>query len=92
MFNYILNIYFYKNIFLFIIMNSRIKSTTCTFCEDQCAIEFQKYQELLQYEKTISGCEQKPKYQSRDAVKSAYCRGKISHRDASMMLRNIFYY
>ncbi len=51
MFNYILNIYFYKNIFLFIIMNSRIKSTTCTFCEDQCAIEFQKYQELLQYEK-----------------------------------------
>ena len=59
-------------------MNSRIKSTTCTFCEDQCAIEFQKYQELLQYEKTISGFEQKPKYQSR-------C-------DASMMLRNIFYY
>jgi hypothetical protein len=42
--------------------------------------------------KTISGCEQKPKYQSRDAVKSAYCRGKISHRDASMMLRNIFNY
>lgn len=72
---YIYEIMFnYKNIFLFIIMNSRIKSTTCTFCEDQCAIEFQKYQELLQYEKTISGCEQKPKYQSRDAVKFAYCR------------------
>jgi hypothetical protein len=60
---------------------------TCTFSEKQCASELENYRKLLQQDREMSGMI--PKYQSRDAVRSAYRREELSRHDASMMLRNI---
>jgi hypothetical protein len=60
---------------------------TCTFSEEQCASELENYRKLLQQDREMS-C-MIPKYQSRDAVRSAYRREELSQNDASMMLRNI---
>jgi hypothetical protein len=64
---------------------------TCTFSEEQCVSELENYRKLLQQDREMSGemSGMIPKYQSRDAVRSAYRREELSRHDASMMLRNI---